>query len=64
MYAWAYVAGLALVWAAGSPLPTQAQFGPDAAQVVLLNGRVSLERSGELWVLETGDTVRGGQVVV
>jgi hypothetical protein len=58
------VAALALVWAAGFPPPAQAQFGPDAAQVVLLNGRVSLERAGELWVLDTGDTVRGGQVVV
>jgi len=64
LYAWAYVAGLALVSVAGSPPPVQAQFGPDAAQVVLLNGRVSLERAGELWVLETGNTVRGGQVVV
>lgn len=32
--------------------------------MILLNGRVSLDRAGELWVLNTGDTVRGGQVVV
>lgn len=61
--AWLCAASL-IVWLAAVPTPSPAQFGPDAAQVVLLEGRVSLERAGELWILEAGATVRGGQVIV
>ena len=60
---WLYAASL-VVCLAAVPTFSQAQFGPDAAQVALLDGRVSLERAGELWVLEAGQTVRGGQVIV
>lgn len=61
--AWLCAASL-VVCLAAVPTASQAQFGPDAAQVVLLDGRVSLERTGELWVLEAGQMVRGGQVIV
>jgi len=46
------------------PALAQAQFGMDTARVIALDGRVSLERSGELWILQAGQSVRGGQVVV
>jgi hypothetical protein len=36
----------------------------DTARVIALDGRVSVERLGELWILQAGQTVRGGQVVV
>lgn len=61
--AWRYVACL-VVWLAAGATASPAQFGPDAAQVVLLEGRVSLERAGELWILQAGETVRGGQIIV
>jgi len=47
-----------------SPSLAQAQFGMDTARVIALEGRVSLERTGELWILQAGQTVRGGQTVV
>ena len=47
-----------------SPSLAQAQFGMDTARVMALEGRVSVERTGELWILQAGQTVRGGQVVV
>ncbi len=47
-----------------APAVAQAQFGMDSARVVTLEGRVSVERVGELWILQAGQTVRGGQVVV
>jgi hypothetical protein len=46
-------------------VPARAQFGMmDTARVVTLDGRVSVERMGELWILQAGQTVRAGQVVV
>ena len=54
----------AVVWLAVSSTPARAQLGPDTARVVLLSGRVSLERTGELWVLAAGQAVNAGQVVV
>lgn len=44
-------------------VPAKAQSGPDAARVLTLAGRVSLERDGELWVLAEGQAVRSGQVL-
>ena len=57
--AWAIVA-----WLVFAPAPARAQFGMDTARVIVLEGRVSVERLGELWILQAGQTVRGGQVVV
>lgn len=46
------------------PVLAKAQFGMDTARVITLEGRVSLDRSGELWILQAGETVRGGQTIV
>lgn len=64
--AWPWLAGVAGVafCLALSPALAQAQFGMDTARVVALEGRVSIERVGELWILQAGQSVRGGQVVV
>lgn len=61
-----YVSSLvaAVVWLAVGSAPARAQLGLDTARVVVLTGRVSLERAGELWVLAAGQTVNAGQVVV
>lgn len=59
------LAGLAaFLWLVFAPAPARAQFGADTARVIALDGRVSIERSGELWVLQAGQTVHAGQVIV
>jgi ferric-dicitrate binding protein FerR (iron transport regulator) len=41
-----------------------AQIAGDTARVLLQNGRVSVEQSGDLWALAPGQTVNSGQVLV
>jgi hypothetical protein len=57
---------MAVVAAIGAALPpcAGAQVAFDSARIVDLQGRVSVERSGELWVLMAGQTVSAGQAVV
>ena len=42
----------------------QAQLGADAAQIVSVTGRVSIERGGEMWTVTAGQTILAGQVIV
>lgn len=62
-YAGACLAGALWMLSLGVPLAA-AQGSPDAAHIVSLSGQVSVERSGELWVLNAGQTVAVGQTIV
>lgn len=44
--------------------PARAQQMAETGRIVALNGRVSAERSGDLWALAPGQTIGSGQVVV
>lgn len=55
---------LAVAWVLAGAAPLWAQLAAETARVATLEGRVSIERSGELWVLMSGQTVSAGQVVV
>jgi len=44
--------------------PARAQQSAETGRIVALNGRVSIERSGELWALVSGQMIGSGQVVV
>jgi len=44
--------------------PVWGQTSTELAAVSMLTGRVSVERSGELWALNPGQTVEPGQVIV
>ena len=46
---------------AQTPLP---QIAPDTALVATMSGRVSVERSGELWALSEGQIIDAGQTIV
>ncbi len=58
------MAGMMAVLLAAGAVSLEAQLGPEAGRVVSLTGRVSLERGGELWTLNSGQMVNAGQVVV
>jgi hypothetical protein len=41
-----------------------AQIGADSAIIAAMSGRVSIERSGELWAITAGQPIEAGQVIV
>ena len=59
-----FLFGMILTTAFALPQRGHAQFGPTSAIILTLSGRVSVERSGELWVLMPDQSVRAGQTIV
>ena len=55
---------LAAVLSVVLPSYTQAQNSSGGAVITSMSGRVSIERSGELWAISAGQSIESGQVIV